>query len=177
MDIHPIALAPFVEKLSFNLWITFALCQRSVDPCLYGSLSWLSVLFQWSACLFFFFSLSFLATLWHMDFLGQGSDVSPIVTCTAEATPDPLTHCARLGIQLASWCCRDAVYPILPQWELLFVCFSLMSDCLDSYNFIISLKVVSAFWLFSFSFSIMLTILGLLLFHLNSRIGLLIATE
>ena len=33
--------------------------------------------------------------------------------------PDPLTHCAGLGIEPASWCCRDATNPGAPQQELL----------------------------------------------------------
>ena len=56
---------------------------------------------------------------------------------TAEVTPDPLTHCARPGIEPVSWCYRDAADPIVPQRELWslkvvsstctidFVCFSL----------------------------------------------------
>ena len=34
---------------------------------------------------------------------------------TAAAKPDPLTHCAGLGIEPVSWCCRDAPDPIVPQ--------------------------------------------------------------
>ena len=37
---------------------------------------------------------------------------------TAAAMPDPLTHCAGLGIELASSHCRDAVDPVAPQQEL-----------------------------------------------------------
>ena len=36
----------------------------------------------------------------------------------AAGTPDPLTHCARLGIKPASWNCRGTADPILPQQEL-----------------------------------------------------------
>ena len=35
------------------------------------------------------------------------------------ATLDPLTCCARPGIEPVSWRCRDAADPIVPQWELL----------------------------------------------------------
>ena len=41
----------------------------------------------------------------------------------AAATPDLLTHCAGPGIKPASWHCRDAANPIVPQWELLFIYF------------------------------------------------------
>ena len=37
---------------------------------------------------------------------------------TAMATPDPLTHCAGLGIKPTSWCYRDAADPVVPQQEL-----------------------------------------------------------
>ena len=48
--------------------------------------------------LLFFFFPPFLAALWHMEFLGQGSD--PSQSCDLHhsySTPDPLTHCAGLG--------------------------------------------------------------------------------
>ena len=32
-------------------------------------------------------------------------------------TPDPLTHCAGLGMELVSWCCRDT-HPVVAQQEL-----------------------------------------------------------
>ena len=58
---------------------------------------------------FFFF---FLTTSWHMEFPGQGSDLSH--SCNL--------HCsrgnARLGIEPVFWCCRDATDPIAPQQEL-----------------------------------------------------------
>ena len=38
---------------------------------------------------------------------------------TAAAMPDPLTHCAGLGIEFISWCSRGATDPLVPQWELL----------------------------------------------------------
>ena len=42
-----------------------------------------------------------------------------VATCvTAVAMPDPLTHCARLGIKPVAWCCRDSADPCVPQWEL-----------------------------------------------------------
>ena len=36
----------------------------------------------------------------------------------AAAAPDPLSHCAGLGIDPSSWHCRDAADPIELQWEL-----------------------------------------------------------
>ena len=37
----------------------------------------------------------------------------------AATTQDPLTECARPGLEPVSWCCKDATDPIAPQWELL----------------------------------------------------------
>ena len=42
---------------------------------------------------------------------------------TVGASPDPLTHCARPGIELASWHRSDATDPVVPQQELLHACF------------------------------------------------------
>ena len=42
----------------------------------------------------------------------------------AAAMPDPLTHFAGAGIELASWRCRDAANPIAPQPQLLGTLFS-----------------------------------------------------
>lgn len=40
------------------------------------------------------FTFLFLVALWHMEFQGQGSDLSHSCTYTTTvATPDPLTHC------------------------------------------------------------------------------------
>ena len=36
----------------------------------------------------------------------------------AAAMPDPLTHCAGLGIEPATWFCRDAADSVALQWEL-----------------------------------------------------------
>lgn len=37
---------------------------------------------------------------------------------SAASTPDPLRHCARLGVEHVSWCCRDPSDPLAPHWEL-----------------------------------------------------------
>ena len=42
---------------------------------------------------------------------------------TAVATPDPLTHCARLGIEPVSWHRRGATNPVAPQWAPVVICF------------------------------------------------------
>ena len=68
-------------------------------------------------CGLFFFS--FLATLWHMNSQARDQIQATVVTyTTAVATLAPLTHCARPGIELASWRCRDTTNPIAPQQEL-----------------------------------------------------------
>ena len=46
---------------------------------------------------------------------------------TAVAMLDPLTFCVRLGIEPASWYCRDATYPLVPQWGLLNSNFNVLS--------------------------------------------------
>ena len=53
-----------------------------------------TIVFTRILSVFFFF---FLATPWHMEFLGQGQ-----IQAIAEAIPDPLTHCAGLGIEPVS---------------------------------------------------------------------------
>ena len=37
-----------------------------------------------------------------------------VIYAAAVATPDPLTHCARPGIEPVSWCCKDTANPIAP---------------------------------------------------------------
>ena len=37
---------------------------------------------------------------------------------------DSLNHCAKLGIEPASWRCRDATNPVVSQWEFLFPFFN-----------------------------------------------------
>ena len=54
----------------------------------------------------------------------------------AVAMPDPLIHCAGLGIKPMSWRCRNTTNPVEPQWELhalfyLFFCYT----C-DMWNFL-----------------------------------------
>ena len=56
----------------------------------------------------------------HMEFPGQGSD--PNHGCHlwySCSNPGSSTHCARPGIEPASWCCRDAANSVVPQQELL----------------------------------------------------------
>ena len=72
--------------------------------------TWSSMADLFHLTFFFFFFFSFLATLRRMDFLGQGSNLS--FSFEAAATQDPLTHCAGLGMEPASWCCRDTADPI-----------------------------------------------------------------
>ena len=62
----------------------------------------------------------FLAALHHMEFSGQGSDLScscnPSQTC---ANTGSLTHCAGLEIEPAPQGSQDTSDPAVPQWELL----------------------------------------------------------
>ena len=72
----------------------------------------------------------FLASPWHMEFLGQGSDSSCDLSCRGR-NAESFTRCARLGIEPASQCSQDATNPVAPQWELLQDIFnpSLSSIC------------------------------------------------
>ena len=65
------------------------------------------------------FTLYFLATLQHTEFLGQGSD--PSCSCNLShscGNAGSLTHCARLEIEPVSQGSQDAVNPDGPQQEL-----------------------------------------------------------
>ena len=63
--------------------------------------------------------LSYLAAPWHREFQGQGQIQATLVTYNrAVSRPDPLTHCAWLGIEPVSWCCREASSPVGSQQGL-----------------------------------------------------------
>lgn len=55
---------------------------------------------------------SFLATPQHMEFPCQGSDLKfqPMLQLWQGQILQP--NCAGLGIEAASWCCRDALIPL-----------------------------------------------------------------
>ena len=54
-----------------------------------------------------------------MEFLSKDQIQATVVIHTsATAMLDPLTHCAGLGIEPASWYGRDAANPLEPQREL-----------------------------------------------------------
>ena len=81
------------------------------------------MLYETDVLPFFFFS-HFWPPLWHIELLGQGSDLNHIrdlrLSC---GNARSLTHCAGLGIEPMSQCCQDAANPIAPQWELRTYCF------------------------------------------------------
>ena len=60
-----------------------------------------------------------LATPWHMQFPGQGSDLSHShkLSCRC-GNARSLTHCARPGIEPTSQHSQDAAAPVVPQQEL-----------------------------------------------------------
>ena len=58
--------------------------------------------------------------IWSSQAKGQ-IGVTTYAESAATATPDPLSHRPGLGITPASWCCRDAVDPIVPQQEFQMV--------------------------------------------------------
>ena len=69
----------------------------------------------------FFFSFFFLFDPpRHMEFLGQGSDLSHSCDLchSGGGNARSLIHCAQPGIEPASHCCRDTTIPIAPQQEL-----------------------------------------------------------
>ena len=59
----------------------------------------------------------FLAILQHMEFLGKGSDP---VHHSCDVCPS--FGKADVGMEPVSWCCRQAVDLLAPQWELLPLC-------------------------------------------------------
>ena len=75
---------------------------------------------EWMLTFFFLF----LAAPWHMEFLGQGSDLSYVYNLTCSCSNVGfLTHCAGPGIEPMSQCSQDAANPIVPWWELLVINF------------------------------------------------------
>ena len=72
---------------------------------------------------FFFFFSFFLAALQHMEFSGQGSDLSCSchLGCSCGVATS-LTHCAWLGKKPASQCSQDAANPTVSQQELHPLC-------------------------------------------------------
>ena len=61
----------------------------------------------------YFFPFLF-PTLQHYGILRPGDHTRATVAAytTAAAVPDPLTHCAGLGIEPASWCYREPPIPL-----------------------------------------------------------------
>ena len=64
--------------------------------------------------LFFCLFVCFLAVLWHMEFPGRGSDLSLSCDLYGSCSNAGSFNWARLGIEPASWHCRDAADPISP---------------------------------------------------------------
>ena len=64
---------------------------------------------------FFFLFFPFLATPWHREFPGHGSD--PRCSCNLShscGNNGSLSHCAGLGIERAFRCSQDSTDPIVP---------------------------------------------------------------
>ena len=97
--------------LSFTLTSTFLLILKS-------GINLETFLF---VCFFFFFFFIFGPPhMWHLEFPGQGSDLS----CSSDLSQSysqagSLTHCAGLGIKPLSQRFQDAADPFAPQQELL----------------------------------------------------------
>ena len=73
--------------------------------------------FFWFVFVFVFLPPHSIWSSWARDQI----QVTVVVHTTAVAGMlDPLTHCAGPGIEPASWHCRDATDPRVPQWELQF---------------------------------------------------------
>lgn len=62
--------------------------------------------------------LPFSAAPRHRSSRARGQIRAEVATYAAAAALGPLTHGSRLGIEPASWCCRDATNPAGPQREL-----------------------------------------------------------
>ena len=75
-----------------------------------------------SVCLFVVVVLPFLPG--HMEFLGQGSDLSYRCDLSHKCSnARSLTHCAGLGIEPVPQCSQDATIPTAPQWVPLLLGF------------------------------------------------------
>ena len=90
----------------------------------------------------------FLVALWHMEFPGQGSDLSYSGRYSSAGS---LTHCVGPRMEPVSQCSRDATNPVAPQQELSSNVFS----------FFLS------FSLFFFFFFVFLPFLGPLPWHME----------
>jgi len=75
------------------------------------------VLEDFFSCLFFFLVTPRHMGVWSSWARDQIRD-SVVTYAAAAATQDPLTHCAKPGIELASWQCRDSTDPVAPWQEL-----------------------------------------------------------
>ena len=99
----PFFITPFIKEVIFSLFFI------------------LVFFFLGFFFLVFFFFFAFLATSWHIELLGQGSDLSCGLNLSCNCSNSGfLTHCARPGIEPESQCSQDAADPIALQWELLF---------------------------------------------------------
>ena len=85
----------------------------------------ISIFSQLAHAMVYIFFFSFLATSWHMEFPGQGSD--PSHSCNLRhscGNTGSLTHCAEPRIKPVYWHCRDASDPVVVQQGLQFIFFT-----------------------------------------------------
>ena len=86
-----------------------------------------SYIFAFLGFFFLFVCLFFLAALQHMEFMGQGSDLSHSCDLYCSySNARSFSPLCRPGIEPVSWYCRDRVDPVGPQWKLLHFCWSLI---------------------------------------------------
>ena len=95
-----------------------------------GKYGWTDVAIAISFFLFYLFT--FLTDLQHMEFLGQGSDLSCsynlCCNCGCAGTFNPL----GCGLNLCPWPCRDATNPVASQHKLLrFLNSGLLGRCFE----------------------------------------------
>jgi len=86
---------------------SFRYTTEQFDRCVYTM--------KWSPHFFFLFGPPH--SMWSSRARDQ-TWATVVICSTAAAMPDPLTHCARLGIKPASWHCRESVNPDVPQRNL-----------------------------------------------------------
>ena len=106
-----LSIAPRTVSLAMDAFKYSFIIKKKVCRNLFGTYNYYKL-----ALLFF----SFLVSLHLVEFPGQGSDPRcSCNVCYSCGNTRPFNPLCWVGIEPASWYCRDAADSALPQWELL----------------------------------------------------------